>query len=75
MTFLSLSAFPSLDAVTITTTLRKVTPYIGVWMSDGDDLWTYLEYQILMSSDATIFSAIALMMGTGLVFWICKSSR
>ncbi len=73
MTFLSLSAFLSLDGVTITTTLQKVTPHIGVWVSGDDGFWSYLEYKLLMSSDATIFSAIALMMGAGLVFWIRKS--
>ena len=47
--------------------------YIGVSIGGYDDLWTYLEYKALASSEATIFSLVAVVMGTVLVFWIRRS--
>jgi hypothetical protein len=46
----------------------------GVFIHVDEELWTYLEYKILMSSDATIFSVIAVVMGAVLVFWIRRSA-
>ena len=63
----------SLDGMALTTALQRVTRHIGVMLGGDGELWTYLEYKILMSSDATVFSVIAVAMGTGLVFWIRKS--
>ena len=45
----------------------------GVFIHGDEELWPYLQHKILMSSDATIFSAIAVVMGTVLLFWIRRS--
>ena len=63
----------SLDAVIRAATGRRMTEHIGVSIGGYDDLWTYLEYKALASSEATIFSLVAVVMGTVLVFWIRRS--
>jgi len=59
--------------LTIAPTLQRVAQYISAFVGGDENLWAYAQYKILMSSDTTIFSVIAVVLGTVLVFWIRKS--